>query len=123
MLSVKLVLPPRETDGGQEQSVEEEETARTCRAMQNEHLHNLYSAPNRSNSYKIKEDEIDRACSKQGRVDRFHKGLRLEMNERDRLEDLSGDGRTSSSGKEPVTSSFKPGNGTLGSIKCRHCIQ
>lgn len=96
MLSVKLVLPHRESESGQEQCVEKQETTRSCRRIHNEYLQNLYSATNRSNSHKIKEDETDRACSKQGRVDRCHKGLHLEMNERDRLEDLSGDGRTPS---------------------------
>jgi len=86
-------------------------------------LQSLYSAPNRSNSHQIKEDEIDMACSKQGRIHRHQKGLRLEINERDCLEDLSRDGRTSGSGKETVTMSFKHGKGILGSIERGHCIQ
>jgi hypothetical protein len=66
--------------------VEEEETKRSCRNIHNEDLHNLYSAPNHSYNHQIKEYEIDKSCSKQGRVDRCHTGLMLEVNERKRLE-------------------------------------
>jgi len=51
--SVKLVLPHRETGGGQEQGVEEQETTRSCKRINN--LHNFYSAPNRSKKVKVKQ--------------------------------------------------------------------